>query len=162
MDPTNTKQSNTNYIKSIKSKYILKQIFINIKQLKFLKLIRYNKNIQDKLQITLNDYKYFYKIIIEIIPKKINYIYSYNFIKITDENDISRFHIYFNDCKTEIKRCYFTPNDNVSKIKILIDENIKSLKGLFSNCNLNEKINFISFNRNNITDMSFMFDGYLS
>ena len=45
----------------------------------------------------------------------------------------------------------------MSKIKIIIDEDIKSLHKLFNECKCIKKINFIKFNKNNIHDMSFMF-----
>ena len=60
-----------NFLKKIRSKYILKQIFDNLKENKLLEIIRYNKNIQNKLKIELDDYiKEYYKTEIEIIPKK--------------------------------------------------------------------------------------------
>ena len=45
-----------NFLKQIRSKYILKQIFDNLKENKLLEIIRYNKNIQKKLNKKLNDY----------------------------------------------------------------------------------------------------------
>ena len=53
---------------NIKSKYILKHIFGNLDKKIQLEIIRYNKNIRDKLNINLNDYIEYPKIEIEIIP----------------------------------------------------------------------------------------------
>ena len=57
---------------NIKSKYILIKIFDNLPKKKMLKIIKQNKVIQNKLEISLNDYvKYseiFNPIEIEIIP----------------------------------------------------------------------------------------------
>ena len=53
--------------KIIKSKYILQKIFLNLQKRNTLEIIRYNKKIKHKLNITINDYK---KIEIEIISVK--------------------------------------------------------------------------------------------
>ena len=145
---------------NIKSKYILQVIFANLREKKLLKLIKYNKNIQSKLNRDINDYIKYYeynkKIIIEIITISKNY--KNYFIKYKEEDE-RYFHIYFNDEKEEILLCknYFDYDKNVTKIKIIIDEQITSFEGLFSECICIEKINFIKFNRKDITDMSYMF-----
>ena len=48
-------------------------------------------------------------------------------------------------------------NEKISKLKIIIDYQIKSLKNLFSNCKCIEYINFKKFYRNNINNMGYMF-----
>ena len=69
-------------------------------------------------------------------------------------------HIYFNDNKEEeIKRNIIYENDNVSKIYIFIDYQVKSFFNLFSECKCIESIYFKKFYRNNITNMSYMFIG---
>ena len=45
-----------NYFENIKSKYILIKIFDNLPKKKMLKIIKQNKVIQNKLEISLNDY----------------------------------------------------------------------------------------------------------
>ena len=55
--------------KKIKSKYILSQIFENLKQKKLLNTIRYNKNIKIKLKKNKRDYIREYS---KIIPKDFN------------------------------------------------------------------------------------------
>ena len=49
--------------------------------------------------------------------------------------------------------------DKVTKIKIIIDYQVKSFKGLFSLCECIESINFKKFYRNNIDNMGDMFYG---
>ena len=85
----------------------------------------YQKLMNIKLKYYKNE---FYKIIIEIIPEENKYG---KFINIDNENIKSSIHIYFNDNKEEIKRDYIGKNDNVTKIKIIIDNKIKSLSHLF-------------------------------
>jgi hypothetical protein len=52
---------------------------------------------------------------------------------------------------------YIEEEDKVTKIKIIIDYQVKSFKELFGSCECIEYINFKKFYRNNITDMSHMF-----
>ena len=83
---------------------------------------------------------------IEIIPTKGKYG---KFIDIK-ENDKLYYHIYFNDNKEEIKNKYeIYEEDKVTKIKIIIDYQVKSFKYLFSSCECIESINFKKFYRNN-------------
>ena len=46
-----------NYLARVRSKYILKQIFDNLKPKLLLSLINYNKNFQKKLEIKIEDFK---------------------------------------------------------------------------------------------------------
>ena len=46
-----------NILEKIRSRFILKRIFDNLKENKFLETIRYNKEIRNKLDISINDYK---------------------------------------------------------------------------------------------------------
>ena len=86
------KQKNKNILNNIKSKYILKQILNNIYIKKSFEIIRYNKNIQNALDISVNDYKNLTDIEIDIIPMKHS---GGNFINIDKEEDKKYFHIYF-------------------------------------------------------------------
>jgi len=114
MDLTKNNEIIQNSLINIKNKYILKQIFDNLEQKQLLKIIKYNKNLQEKLDIGINNYKKFHEEIeIEIIPinkKDIN-----NFINIPNEYK-SYYHIYFNEDKKEIKKLYFEKNEKVKKI----------------------------------------------
>ena len=53
---SNDNLNKTNSLIKIKSKYILKQIFDNLKENKKLDLIRYNKKIQMNLNKNVKDY----------------------------------------------------------------------------------------------------------
>ena len=55
------------------------------------------------------------------------------FINISKRNE-NYCHIYFNNNKEEIKRNYLNKNDNAEKLKIIIDNQIKSFEGLFQYC----------------------------
>ena len=143
-----------NFFDNIKSRYIVQQIFNNLLKIKSLRIIKNNKEIQNKLDITINDYKQLSQIEIEIIPLK----YKYGkFIYILNENDESYYHIYFNDSDKETKNHYISEKDQVKKIKIIIENKVKSLYKLFYSCNCIETITFQNYDRNNIEDMSCMF-----
>ena len=127
---------------------------------KKLEIVKYNKKIQNRLNLCIKDYKENYEIFspidIEIIPIKKKYS---NFINL-NENDKLYYHIYFNNSKEEIKNKYdINANDKIAKIKIVIDYQIKSFEKLFYWCECIESINFKKFYRNNINNMSHMFYG---
>ena len=100
----------------IKNKYILRNIFQNLTKRKFLDIVRYNKQIKQKIDISLVDYILFSQIEIEIkiLPN------SYNekdknkniFINYSKENE-KYYHIYFNGNKQrEMHRNYLNQEDN--------------------------------------------------
>ena len=145
--------------KNLKSNYILQKVFYNLLKKKSLDIIKYNKSIKERMNISIKDYKEYSEIYssIEIEIKPIKNEYG-KFINIVKENEIY-YHIYFNDNKEEIKRNYLNKNDNVSKIKIIIDYQVKSFEELFYYCECIEYINFKKFYRNNINNMGTMFSG---
>ena len=57
---------NANLI-NIKSRYILSKIYANMEQKKKLNIVKYNKQIQNKLNLNIKDYEEICKIEIEII-----------------------------------------------------------------------------------------------
>ena len=133
-------------IESIKSRYILSKIYNNMTKKKKLQIVKYNKKIQNRINLSVNDYKEysetFTPINIEIIPTKNKYG---KFIDI-DKNDRLFYHIYFNDNKEEIKNKYrIKEEDKVAKIKIIIDYQVKSFKKLFYECFCIESVYFKKF-----------------
>ena len=145
-------------LKNIKSDYFLKNIFNLLDTKKYLSIILHNKNLQSRLNITINNYKTFFnQIEIELKPTEVLKEKENIFLNRLD-NKKEFYHIYFNNNKTEIKRRFITEDDKVSKIKIVIDEEISSLKELFFSCDCIKEINFIKFNRKNITNMISMFE----
>ena len=148
-------------IDNINSKYILSKIYNNMTKKKKLEIVKYNKKVQNRLDLGIKDYKEYSEtyssIEIEIIPTKGKYG---KFMNIFNKNDELFYHIYFNDNNEEIKDKYeIKEEDKVTKIKIIIDYQIKSFNSLFKWCECIESINFKKFYRNNITDMSWMFLG---
>ena len=141
------KNTNKNLLYNIKSNYILKEIFDNLPKIKSLYIIKYNKKIQNKLDIDINYYKHFSIIEILIIPKKNP---KGQFIKILNDEDKQYYHIYFNDSKEEIKRYYINEKDEITKIKMMIEHKVKSLYKLFYSCESIESITFKNYYRNNI------------
>ena len=146
-------QNKKNLLKKVQSKYIFKHVMDNLKENIRLNLIKYNKSLQKKLDIKLKDYAEYSKIvIIEIIPSKIlQKAYFINFKP--EEKDYIK--IYFDGKRR--KENYITKKDNVSKIKIIIKREFKKFNSLFNHCKFIEKINFVSFNRDDIKDMGYMF-----
>ena len=84
--------------------------------MKALKIIKYNKNIQQRLNLNIKDYSEKYSLIeIEITSNK-------NIFGIFINKEGSKYyHIYFNNKKEEISRCYLNEDDKVNKINIIID-----------------------------------------
>ena len=154
---------NDNYInnwRKIKSRYILQQIFEHLNPKIFLNIIKNNKNIKNKLDIDLNDYKKYCEIEIEIIPTAVKFCRNGTFINFNIEEDELYYHIFYNDSEKETKE----KNKNhissqIRKIKVIIDYPVKSFEKLFFQCICIKSINFIKFNRNNINNMSYMFFG---
>ena len=124
-----------NQLKKVKSDYFIQKFFGYMPKRKSLETVRYNKNIQKRINININHYKAFSEeyssIELDIIPKKGEYG---NFINIKKE-DKKFIHIYFNDNKNkEIENTYLYKDDNVSKISIIIDYQIKTFSELFCDC----------------------------
>ena len=119
-------------LKNVKSHYIIQKFFGYMIIRKSLEIIRYNKSIQKRINLNINHYKAYSEkyssIELDIIPMKGEYG---NFININEE-DKKFIHIYFNDNKNkEIENTSFNRNDNVSKISIIIDYQIKSFSRLY-------------------------------
>ena len=118
-----------NIFRKLKSDYFLKLLFNILMKKKSLDIIKYNKNIKDRINISTNDYKEYSEIFssIEIEIKPVNNKYG-KFINMNKENKIY-YHIYFNNNKEEIKRNNLKKNDNVEIIKIILDQQIRSFEG---------------------------------
>ena len=111
-------------IEKIKSRYILSKIIDIMPKKKKLEIVQYNKKIQNRLNLNIKDYKEYSELIeIEIIPAK----GKYDRFIIVDEKDKLYYYIYFNDNKEKIKNKYYIDErDKVTKIRIIIDYQIKS------------------------------------
>ena len=94
----------------IKSDYFLQKLYDNMTKKKKLEIVKYNKKVQNRLNLGVKDYKEysetFTPIEIEIIPIKDEYG---QFININN-NDKLYYHIYFNNSKKEIKKNKFNKN----------------------------------------------------
>ena len=99
-------------IENIKSRYILSKIYDNLTTKKKFQIVKYNKRIQNRLNLDVKDYKEYSEIEIEIIPAKGKYG---KFININENNKLY-YHIYFNDNKEEIKNKYKINRFNTFKI----------------------------------------------
>ena len=104
----NISKNKQSSLEIIKSGYMLKKIFNNIIRNKSMKIFRFNKSLQKRLNINLNDYKNCYleiysPIEIEIIPVKKGRITKFINLSNIDRHDYGYYHIYINDAKKEIK-----------------------------------------------------------
>ena len=123
MSPRNiSKNEQTKEFKKLRSNFILKKIFILMEINKSLEILRYNKKLQKRLNISIDNYKKSSKIEIEL--KLSDYKYSEKFINIPDKGK-KYYHIYFDNSNEEIKRNYLEYSDNFKMIKIKIDYQIK-------------------------------------
>ena len=142
-NPSQTKFGN---LKIIKSRYILQKIFNFLLEEKKSNITIYNKEIQLRLQLSIENYKNLFeqtmKLEIIFTKKNQNYIYYYT---INEEKKFSEY--------------YKNYEKNFEKIKIIIEKNVKSFRNFFTNCEYIKKINFIRFNRNDIEYMKEMFSG---
>ena len=171
-------------LNEIKNKLLITEVLsLYMNKLSLLKIIKYSKKSQELFNITIDDYKNISTIIIELIYDK-SYSESSLFVNY-EQRYKPYFHVFFNDekkeqeyptninlelldsikhfvrskitnKKKEIVKGYTPPNKEIKKIKIVIDYQVTSLRGLFKNCCFKE-INFIQFYRKNIVDMSQMF-----
>ena len=89
--------------RNIKSKYILKIIFNNLKNSRSFQIIKYNKKLQNRLDFSFHDYREYIQVLspIEIELKLVDKEYG-KFINIPKENK-DYYHIFFNNSKKEIK-----------------------------------------------------------
>ena len=159
----NLKQIKSRYnFENLKSSYFLKRIFNYLKKSKYLDIIKYNKKLQIRLNLNINDYKEYSQLYsqIEIELNIVNNKYhNKQFINIFDDINLKYYHIYFDDSNEEIKRTKMNDYTEAKVIKIIIDYQIKSFKSLFSSCNCIREIHFKKFFRINITNMDAMFYG---
>ena len=144
-----------NLLLKIKSKYFLENLFQHLKPNLPLKIMKYNEKLQNKLNISIKDYKILSETEIEI--KSIEAKYGI-FINYNKEQD-SYIHIYFNNTNEEIKRNYINENDKIITIKIIIDYPMNTFIGLFKDCKCIESIDFIKCKRKDINSMREMFSG---
>ena len=153
----------TNVFLNLKSDFFLRKISDCLSGKISLEIVKYNKYLQQRLKLNINNYKEFCQkyssIELEIKPNNYKENNDYNkFINITDKENEQYIHIFFNDNKEETKKHFLSEDDKVTKINIIIDYQINSFKTLFYKCNQIESICFKKFFRNNITCMRSMFD----
>ena len=140
-----SKNEQTKGFDNLKSNFILRKLFNILKENKSLNIMKYNKKLQKRLNISIDNYKECSKIEIELKLDDDNYG---KFINIPNEEK-EYYHIYFDDSKEEIKRNQLKKNEKVKMIKIIIDYQVKSLKGLFGWCHGIHSVFFKKFKRNN-------------
>ena len=141
----------------LKSGYFLARIFEYMPKKKSLEIMKINKRLQKRTNLSIINYKEYSELYssieIELTPAKNEYG---SFIRISEEEK-DYYHVYFNNVKKEKGRNFLKEKEKVKIIKIKIDHQVKSFNDLFSHCNCIGAINFKKFYRINMTDMSGMF-----
>ena len=111
------------YLKNLKSDYFLIKIFDIINTNKLLEIMKYNKEIQKRVNLSINDYIKYSQLYSSIeIELKLDKNKSGKFINISDDLE-EYYHIYFDDSNEEIKRMHLNEKENVNIIKIIILSN---------------------------------------
>ena len=140
-------------INNIKSLTIFKKIFNNNNENKILKIIKYNKEIQKKLNYNIDDYKQI--TLIKIIFSKNNNnndIYCEGSCESPFKRDEENIKIYYNNKKWN----QLGIREQIRTAKIILNKKVINLKCLFKNQKNIIEIIFEKFNKN-IFDMSYMF-----
>ena len=149
---------------NLKCNYFLIKLFNIIKKKKSFEIIKYNKKLQNRLNLSVKDYKEYsqlyssIEIELKLVDNKFDEVYD-NFINIREKKNKEYYHIFFDNSKEEIKRYNLKENEGVKTIKIIIDHQVESFYELFNNCCNISSIFFKKFNRTNIYDMCGMFSG---
>ena len=145
-------------LNNLKSDYFLQKLFNFLQTKILLNIVKYNKNKQKRINININDYKEYSEKYssIEIEIKPVNNKYG-QFIKIKKEYK-KYYHIYFDNDEEDRTKNYVDEFEPINIIKIIIDYNVESFEYLFYECECIESIVFKKFYRNNIKNMSQMFD----
>ena len=146
-----------NKFENLKNDFFLRKLFNNIEKKRALYILKYNKNIRQRININNTEFKEYSEkyTSIEIEIKPIQNKYG-TFINIINEGE-NYYHIYFDNDKEEIKRNYIKEDEQIKRIYIIIEYQIKSFERLFQDCKCIESIYFKKFYRNNINNISYMF-----
>ena len=157
-DKENNENNSMCKLDNIKSKLILRKIFDILCREDLLRIVKYNKKIQNKLNLKIKDFeeglKYYSLIEFELKIKKDEFG---KFINVLNEKDKHFYHIYFNDDRIETKRRYVKKNEKIDKIKIVLGYGVLTFEKLFQECRCIESIHFKKFHRINISNMEYMF-----
>ena len=144
-------------LENLKSNFILKKIFNILIKNKSLEVVKFNKNLQKRLNFSFNDYKEYSQLYssieleLKLADKECN-----KFINIPYDKE-KYYHIYCDNSDKELS-IYDIKNIGKNKtIKIKINYQIKSFIKLFNECDWIYSIFFKKFSRNNIIDMSYLF-----
>jgi len=106
-----TNSNTKNFLLIIKSKIILKKIGKCAQEKIILYICRFNKEVQKKFDKNIDDFKNFFKITLEIIPKDMS---DSKFINI-EKYEESSYHFFINNDKNEINLSHIKNMKNIKK-----------------------------------------------
>ena len=146
-------------VDKIRNSYFLRELFNIIDERKALKILKYNKKLQKRLKLSIKDYiKFNNRIEMELevfkYPQLPNYFFISKLVRLK-KYDLK---IYFNNEFIERGRSYFSQNENVTSIKIIITNKVNSLFNFFNYCTCIKKIKIMNYNGNNINNLSHLFE----
>ena len=167
------KIKNKYYFDCLKSDFILKKIFINLKRTKLLEIVNHNKKLQKRLNLNINDYKNYYEL---YSPIEIELIFNgdeYNkFINISNEEK-GYYHIYFDNSKKDIENNNYNQKMDSKKISCkegIIKkksnnklENLKSdffFEKIINNSSKKRALEFLKYNKKAQRRTNFNIDDY--
>ena len=123
------------YFQNLKSNVLIKKVFCYLKQNKLLEIVKHNKNLQNKLNIAINNFKEYSQLHSSIeIELKVSKNKYDKFINMSGDED--NYKIYFDNSTEEITRNYIEENEKVNIIKIIINDEVESFNELFKDCNI--------------------------
>ena len=100
-------------LEKIKNKNILKKIFRQLKEVSYLRILKYNKQLKKRLNISKSQYEGYYKIELEL---KI-YPMSFGNCRFINIKDKDKLFYHFYSGKKEIKNNYITNKSKIRKMK---------------------------------------------
>ena len=106
-----------NEFEKIKSDYFLKKMFDIVKKNKSLGIMKYNKKLQKRFNLNINDYKEYSQLYTPIeIEIKLAFRKYGKFINVPDKEK-EYYHFYFDESNEEIKRNYLKKMRKLKRLK---------------------------------------------
>ena len=141
-------------LNKIKSRFIIKRVFENVRHKMKLKILKYNKKLLNALNIKSEDFDIYN--ILKNFNNKYNTINDSSYINDIDTDELflnclelgNEIFLFLNKIKFKYLKCLYLGNNNISDIKLLEKIKYEKLENLFlasnniSDINVLEKVNY--------------------